>query len=207
MCVRFEKTMVAGFEPAIEGMRFPTDTNDKSDSYTDENGNFILGKDDARVAKMLIRQGASDAKFQRQIWVWVTITAPLYFWSEFKTYRQGTSDNSASTMRGLHKREVTLYDFETDGYSMEDFAHLNADIAYLNKLRAKWLDTRKVSDRLMMKKHLPDSYMLKNKICINYQTLTKIYHERRKHALSEWNTDFINWMMDLPYAKELIIGE
>lgn len=212
MGLKFKSTTVSGIEEALEGMRFPLDSNRQSDSgYRRVPGSdqpvYLVGEGDLALAKKLVRSGPSHAKFQRQIFAWVTIEAPKYWWTEFDTYTAGVSKNSSSTMHRLGKEEITIDMFDTDDFDLLDYAHLNGTIKFLNDLREKWLRTGKTEDRLKLKKHLPDNFIYKKKVCISYQALTKMYKERKTHELKEWNTDFVCWVKSLPYYKELILGE
>ena len=208
--IKFENTEVMNFEGALRGMRNPLNSWDKSDSgsyydYPDScEPRFIIGENDLNLAQRLIKAGSDHRKFLRQIFVSVDITAPLYWWKEFDTYKVATVANSCSTMHTIHKKEFTLDDFSTDkmsGYArdiLEDF------IYSLNTYRESYLEHKDKTDWYDMIQSLPSSYNQKRTVTLNYETLRNIYGSRRNHKLDEWSIGFMEWIDSLPYAEELI---
>ena len=207
----------------MEGMRNPMNSWDRMDSYitnvedyeTLETGNskFIMGDNDYDLAKRLRDGGPVHAKYRRMLPVWVTITAPLYWWKEFDTYKVGTVVNSCSTMHKIHDKEFTLEDFSCEhlkdsfGESHDCFSPL--DILYdvivtLNICREDYLKSKSKDDWDQMIQLLPSSYNQKRTVMLNYEVLANIYESRKNHKLDEWHT-FCHWIEELPYS-ELITG-
>lgn len=194
-----------GFEHAVRGMRNPMNSWDKSDTFVDSDL-VLLGKKDKELMKRLIHAGTSHRKFLRQIFVSVDITAPLYWWKEFDTYKVGTVANSCSTMHKIHDKEFTLDDFSVE--------HLNDDvlnkpfkdiISCLNFFRQLYIQDHDKDNWWQMIQLLPSSYNQKRTVTMNYENLLNIYETRRNHKLDEWK-DFCKWIERLPNA-ELITGE
>lgn len=178
----------------------------KSDSSYDETGRFVLGPADLALAERLCRAGSDHRKFIRQIFVSVDITAPLYWWKEFDTYKVGTVANSTSTMHKLHARPIELADFSADRLTDESRAVLERYLAWLEQIRQRFVETgeKKWWDDLIQL--LPSSYQQLRTVTMNYENLHNIYFARRNHKLAEWHT-FCDWIRSLPYADALIIGE
>ena len=194
-----------GFEHAVRGMRNPMNSWDKSDTFVDYNL-VLLGNKDKELMKRLVHAGPSHRKFLRQIFVSVDITAPLYWWKEFDTYKVGTTANSCSTMHKIHDKEFTLDDFSVE--------HLNDDvlnkpfkdiISCLNFFRQLYIQDHDKDNWWQMIQLLPSSYNQKRTVTMNYENLLNIYETRRNHKLDEWK-DFCKWIERLPNA-ELITGE
>lgn len=194
-----------GFEHAVRGMRNPMNSWDKSDTFVDYDL-VLLGKKDKELMKRLVHAGPSHRKFLRQIFVSVDITAPLYWWKEFDTYKVGTVSNSCSTMHKIHDKEFTLDDFSVE--------HLNDDvldkpfkdiISCLNFFRQLYVQDHDKDNWWQMIQLLPSSYNQKRTVTMNYENLLNIYETRRNHKLNEWK-DFCKWIERLPNA-ELITGE
>jgi hypothetical protein len=164
-----------------------------------------IGENDLKLAKNLIRAGSDHRKFMRQILVSVDITAPLYWWKEFDTYKVGTVANSCSTMHTIHKKEFTIDDFSMDKMSLLARDILNELIGDLNNFRRDFLENKDRGSWWDIIQLLPSSYNQKRTVTLNYETLYNIYGSRRNHKLDEWSKGFINWIESLPYAKELII--
>ena len=211
------------WEIVIEGMRNPMNSWDRMDSYitnvedyeTLETGNskFIMGDNDYDLAKRLRDGGSVHAKYRRMIPVFVTITAPLYWWKEFDTYKVGTVANSCSTMHKIHEKEFTIEDFSCEylkdsfGESHDCFSPL--DILYdviimLNICREDYLKSKSKDDWLQMIQLLPSSYNQKRTVMLNYEVLANIYQSRKDHKLNCWHA-FCHWIEELPYS-ELITG-
>jgi hypothetical protein len=190
---------------AIRGARNPMNSWAKSDSYYDEKGNFVMGEADLDFGKRLCRAGSDHRKFIRQIFVSVDITAPLYWWKEFDTYKVGTVANSCSTMHKIHSKAFERDDFSHDRLDEGGLRMLDATIEYLEAERQKFVADK--SDRQSwhnMIQMLPSSYNQMRTITLNYENLINIYYARRNHKLAEWHT-VCDWISSLPYAKELIL--
>ena len=201
--LKTERTSVMNLEEAIRGMRNPLNSWDRSDSCYTEDG-YMLGEDDLRLAAKLARAGSDHRKFLRQILVSVDITAPLYWWKEFDTYKVGTVANSCSTMHKIHAKAFERDDFSHDRLDEGGLALLDATVAYLEAERQKFIANKE--DRQPwhnMIQMLPSSYNQMRTVTLNYENLINIYYARRNHKLAEWHT-LCDWILSLPYAKELI---
>ena len=244
--LNFENTEVWGFEHALRGMRNPKNSWNKSDSFnclktpsgkhcsefcknfnTDKcymYGNndepFIIGNNDMKLAQALIKAGNEHRKFMRQIFVSVDITAPLYWWKEFDTYKVGTVANSTSTMHKLATTPITLDCFEIDDYDrnlsladnpkdddrLDNISTFEEDIIYvLENIRQKYLETKDKRYWKELVRWLPESWLQKRTITMNYENVRNMYFQRRNHKLTEWSESFIKWVESLPYAEELIM--
>jgi hypothetical protein len=206
--IKIEQTNVCGWESAIRGMRNPMNSWDKSDSKWDGFGDidgFSIGENDLNLMKRLAKGGAVHAKYRRMITVYIDITAPLYWWKEFDTYKVGTVANSCSTMHKIHAEELTFDDFSHEHLGEEEFDVLGAVIYSLNWNRQKFLETKEKSYWKKMIQMLPSSYNQKRTLMLNYEVLVGMYRDRENHKLDEWHT-FCNWIKSLPYS-ELIIGD
>ena len=218
--MKFENTEVWGFEHAVRGMRNPLNSWDKGDSgYIDRrfNDQFHIGKNDLDLAQRLIKAGSEHRKFLRQIFVSVDITAPLYWWKEFDTYKVGTVSNSTSTMHKLASTPITIGCFEMDGFSifetnsndneksMNSFEFWNLYlIPYLEKLRVLFNETKDKRYWKELIRLLPESWLQKRTITMNYENILNMYRQRKNHKLTEWSKLFVEWARTLPYAQELI---
>lgn len=225
--IKFENTEVMGWGSAIRGMRNPmnswhlgdTDwfdvTDDRaveSDHWLDNaNGEaLVLGEKDLDLMKRLRKAGTDHRKYLRMITVYVDITAPLYWWKEFDTYKVGTVVNSCSTMHKIAAKEFTLEDFSHEhlvntGFNSQDL--LSSIIHVLNYARDMYLETKDKDWWWQMIQLLPSSYNQKRTVMLNYEVLNNIYKSRKSHKLDEWSVGFMDWIKTLPYANELIIGE
>jgi len=202
--ILLERTSVMNFENAIRGARNPMNSWARMDSTYDENGAFLLGANDLDLAGRLARAGSDHRKFLRQIFVSVDITAPLYWWKEFDTYKVGTVANSTSTMHKIHAKAFERADFSHDRLDEGGLAALDAMIAYLESEREKFVaDKANKQAWHNMIQLLPSSYNQMRTVTMNYENLINIYYARRAHKLAEWHT-LCDWIMSLPYAKELI---
>lgn len=205
--MKFEHTYVFNFENALRGMRNPKNSWDRSDSYYDDSGYYIIGENDMSLAKALIRGGSEHRKFLRQIFVSVDITAPLYWWKQMDTYRVGVTTNSTSTMHKLTAVPITMDCIETDYESPQ----LNDFIATLENWRQQYVET---GDKLyweMLIRWLPEGWLQKRTVTMNYENLFTMCKQRRTHKLNEWSglehpakANFIGWARTLPYAQEFI---
>lgn len=247
--MKFEKTDVWGFEHAIRGMRNPLESWGRSDSkwkgfctecndWVDESCSydacfnccdqikeFFIGKNDLELMQKLIKAGSEHRKFMRQIMVSVDITAPLYWWKEFDTYKIGTVANSTSTMHKLASKPITM-----DCFEMGDFADCELDdlligdvvkigytytiskiweglIKTLETLRQEYLATK---DKIYWKeliRLLPESWLQTRTVTMNYENIFNMIHQRENHKLTEWSVNYIEWANSLPYSKELLYIE
>ncbi len=203
--IKLERTSVMNLENAIRGARNPMNSWAKSDSFYDENGNFVLGEADLKFGAGLCAAGTDHRKFIRQIFVSVDITAPLYWWKEFDTYKVGTVANSCSTMHKIHAKAFEREDFSCDRLDEGGLAALDALIAYLEAERVKFCENK--DDRQPwhnMIQLLPSSYNQMRTVTMNYENLINMYYARKNHKLAEWHT-YCDWIASLPYAEELIM--
>lgn len=240
--IKIENTKIVGWEATIRGMRNPLNSWDKSDSMFGElccddvhdiNGKekgfgpigesgVSIGPNDLDLMLRLARAGSVDGKFCRMIVVYVDITAPLYWWKEFDTYKVGTVANSCSTMHKIHAKEFTLEDFSHDHLTEQSLDVLRHTIQHLNMHRTAYLTTSTkptvngmvLSDEACIKlkkdiwwqmiQLLPSSYNQKRTVMLNYEVLANIYQHRRSHKLDEWRA-LCQWIEGLPYS-EIITG-
>ena len=235
--MKFERTEVLNFEGALRGMRNPLESWDKSDSeykyenVRDSTGTYIIGPNDLALAQKLIKAGTDHSKFMRQIIVCVDITAPLYWWKEFDTYKVGTVANSTSTMHKIASKPITIDCFETDDYnsslqiadgdSIE--IQVNGFIEFLEQLRLKHLHYLKQSQREDIskseRKHfereakkywkelirwLPESWLQTRTVTMSYQNIRAMRKARKSHKQTEWSISFMRWIESLPYSDDLI---
>lgn len=210
--IEFENVEVFGWEASIRGLRSPMNSWDKSDSrYVteyDEGGFdaefYKIGDNDLALMKSLVKAGTDHSKFMRMINVTLDITAPLYWWKEFDTYKVGTVRNSCSTMHKIHEKEFTLDDFSHEHLLECGFNNcLLYVIQCLNDWRERYLETKDKCFWWQMIQLLPSSYNQRATVQLNYAVLRNMYHSRKKHKLDCWRT-FCEWIETLPYAKELI---
>ena len=226
--IKFEHTDVVGWEHAIRGMRNPMNSWDKSDSYFDGKYcnicehrdsdcdpynpcfNVVFGDNDRMLMKRLRNAGTDHRKFMRMITVYVDITAPLYWWKEFDTYKVGTVANSCSTMHKIADKEFKLVDFSiehllgkesdpfevqvaSDGYSLSPLGYFSDTLSMLNGVRKKYIETKDKKYWWQMIQLLPSSYNQKRTVMMNYEVLANIYKSRKNHKLDEWH-DFCDWI-------------
>lgn len=226
--LKLENTDVYGWEAAIRGMRNPMNSWDKSDSewthfpkgrmiaQKDSECSFVIGKNDLKLMKSLSKCGNDHGKFLRMINVTCDITAPLYWWKEFDTYKVGTVANSCSTMHKIHAKEFTLDDFscehldeafKRDGLVVAGYKrYLEYVIDGLNDAREMYLETKDKYYWWQMIQLLPSSYNQKRTVQLNYQVLKSMYFARKDHRLDEWHT-LCEWMEGLPYFRDICIQE
>ena len=202
--LKIERDAVMNLDGAIRGARNPMNSWAKSDSFYDENGKFILGPVDIDFGHRLAVSGSDHRKFLRQVFVTVDITAPLYWWKEFDTYKVGTVANSTSTMHKIHAKAFERDDFSHDRLDEGGLALLDATVAYLEAERQKFIadkeDRRPWHNMIQM---LPSSYNQMRTVTMNYENLINIYYARRNHKRAEWHT-LCDWITGLPCAKEWI---
>ena len=202
--ILIERTSVMNFENAIRGARNPMNSWARMDSSFDENGEFVFGANDLDLAKRLAHAGSDHRKFLRQIFVSVDITAPLYWWKEFDTYKVGTVANSTSTMHKIHAKAFSREDFSCDRLDEGGLDALDALIAYLEAERQKFVaDKSNKQAWHNMIQLLPSSFNQMRTVTLNYENLINIYYARRTHKLAEWHT-LCDWILSLPYAADLI---
>lgn len=201
-----ERTSVMNIENAIRGARNPMNSWDRMDSYYDQQGNYILGPNDLGLAKRLRKAGSDHRKYIRQIFVSVDITAPMYWWKEYDTYKVATAANSTSTMHKIHSKPFEIDDFSHDHMTPETLRFLQSVVERLEAVRLKYVETKNKEDWYDLIQLLPSSYNQMRTCSLNYETLINIYFARKGHKLVEWHT-FCEWIATLPYAKELIIAE
>ena len=222
--IKFENTEVMGWEAAIRGMRNPMNSWDKSDSgwspdwpidnyiFVDQdNDNYLelaIGPNDQKLMTALRNAGTDHRKFMRMVTVYVDITAPLYWWKEFDTYKVGTVANSCSTMHKIAEKEFTIEDFSCEHLENSWLVHLKETIKLLNEARDAyhWCNTDAKKEWWQMIQLLPSSYNQKRTVMLNYEVLANIYKSRNNHKLDEWSVGFIDWIKRLPYS-ELITGK
>lgn len=202
--ITLERTSVMNLENAMRGARNPMNSWARSDSFYDEQGVYVLGPNDLELAGRLRRAGSDHRKFLRQIFVSVDITAPLYWWKEYDTYKVATVANSTSTMHKIASKPFSLDDFSHDHLSPDALSFMEHMVEELERIRLRYLDTKDKADWYDMIQLLPSSYNQMRTCTFNYETLINIYYARRSHKLEEWHT-FCDWVSTLPYAQELII--
>lgn len=201
-----ERTSVMNIENAIRGARNPMNSWDRMDSGYNEDGEYILGPNDLGLAKRLRKAGSDHRKYIRQILVSVDITAPIYWWKEYDTYKVSTVANSTSTMHKIHSKPFELEDFSHDHMTEGTLAFMETVVAEMEKIRLRYIENKKKEDWYDLIQLLPSSYNQMRTCTLNYETLINIYFARRSHKLEEWHA-FCRWIETLPYAKELIIGD
>ena len=228
--LKIENVDVFGWEASVRGLRSPMNSWEKSDTEyklildskcsedvekakTCSNVLVEIGENDMKLMQSLVKAGSDHSKFMRMINVTCDITAPLYWWKEFDTYKVGTVRNSCSTMHKIHSKEFTLDDFSIDDFYFEDdkcgmylsdmFENVVADCEFLRKNFVETGDKRYWRGLIQL---LPSSYNQRATVQLNYAVLRNMYHSRKNHKLDCWRT-FCEWIETLPYAKELICGE
>ena len=197
---------VMNLKNAIRGARNPMNSWAKSDSYFNENGEYVLGENDLSLGVRLRKAGGDHRKFMRQIFVTMDITAPMYWWKEFDTYKVGTVANSTSTMHKITSMPFDISHFSTDKMDKATKEFMQGIVEYLEKLRLNFLDTKDKQIWYDIIQLLPSSYNQMRTCTMNYENLVNIYHARKNHKLDEWHT-FCDYVRSLPYADELIICE
>ena len=234
--MKFENTSVYNIYNAIIGARNPMNSWNKSDSvFNGFNGkieNTVIGKNDLELMQKLIKAGSEHRKFLRQIFVAVDITAPLYWWKEFDTYKVGTVSNSCSTMHKLANTPITKECFEMDDFedmpprmfkckdeygdtyeenNLCNFVSLDLFwchlIDVLNDYRVHYNETKDKRYWKELIRLLPESWLQKRTITMNYENILNMYRQRKNHKLTEWSKSFCDWVKTLPYAEELICLE
>ena len=213
--IKIENTEVYGFEAAIRGMRNPMNSWDRSDSdcktIIRDNGKYVedfIGNNDLKLMKQLAKAGSVHAKYRRMITVTCDITAPMFWWAEYDTYKVGTVRNSCSKMHKIHSSELYNIDFSVEGcrevgsWATLCFANVQNTC---NKLIKKYNETKEKKYWRALIELLPESYNQRATVQLNYEVLAGMYYWRKDHKLDEWHT-FCNWIENLPYGKELIFN-
>lgn len=190
---------------AIRGARNPMNSWERGDSAYNSDGDYVIGENDLTLATRLAKAGCDHRKYLRQIFVSVDVTAPLYWWKEYDTYKVGTVANSCSTMHKIHSKPFSREDFSYDRMSHVALSCLDSTIAVLEERRLKFIETKDSLYWHDMIQLLPSSYNQMRTCTLNYENLINIYFARRNHKLPEWHA-YCNWIMTLPYAAELIAG-
>lgn len=201
--IKVENIEVFGFEPAIRGMRNPMNSWDKSDSVFCM-GAVSVGDADLALMKKLFNSGTDHRKFMRMITVSMDITAPLYWWKEFDTYKVGTVANSCSTMHKIHSRHLFAEDFSTEDLDETDIAILQTIINQLNYKIDKFNETCSKFHWKAVIKLLPESYNQKRTVMLNYETLANMFFARKEHKLDEWRDFCSNTIASLPYFRDIV---
>lgn len=204
--ITFERTAVMNLENAMRGARNPMNSWSRGDSGYDGEGNYRLGPNDLDLAVRLRKAGSDHRKFIRQIFVSVDITAPIYWWKEYDTYKVATVANSTSTMHKIHAKPFELADFSHDHLTEGSLKVLEDLIKELEKIRLRYTAEKRKEDWYDLIQLLPSSYNQLRTCTMNYETLVNIYHARKNHKLEEWRS-FCGWIQSLPYGQELILGE
>ena len=203
--IKLEKIDVMNLENAIRGMRNPLNSWDKSDSrFNWELGTFYLGPNDLALARRLTKAGSDHRKFLRQIFVSIDITAPLYWWKEFDTYKVGTVANSCSTMHKIHAKEFTRDDFSCEHMTERSLEVLDSLIDELNYNRDLFITTKDKSYWWQMIQLLPTSYNQLRTVTLSYENLLSIYRARKHHKLNEWHV-LCDKIETLPNFKEICL--
>lgn len=202
--IQIERTSVMNFENAMRGARNPLNSWNRMDSHTEPDGVFVFGENDLGLAKRLCAAGSDHRKFIRQIFVSVDLTAPLYWWKEFDTYKVGTTANSTSTMHKIHAKPFSAADFSCERMLPEARESLEGTIAVLESLRLRYLETKDKEIWYSIIQLLPSSYNQMRTCTMTYENLVSMYFARRHHKLDEWHT-YCAWIEALPYFKALFI--
>ena len=201
-----KNTSVMNFENAIRGARNPMNSWGRIDSHTEPDGSFVFGPNDLDLAMRLAKAGSDHRKYLRMIFVSVDVTAPLYWWKEYDTYKVATVANSTSTMHKIHSKPFSMDDFSCDHMTDGTKKFMETVVAELENIRLRFKETKSKEDWYDMIQLLPSSYNQMRTCTFNYETLINIYRARKNHKLAEWHT-FCDWIETLPYAEQLITFE
>ncbi len=201
--LKVERVSVMNLENAMRGARNPLNSWERSDSHYDGEGRYVLGENDLSLAVRLCAAGSDHRKFIRQIFVSMDITAPMYWWKEFDTYKIGTVANSTSTMHKLHAKPLEPDDFSTDHLTPASLAEFERYVGYLETVRQRYVAGKDRADWYDLIQLLPSSYNQMRTVTMNYEVLANIYYARRNHKLDEWHT-LCAAILELPYARELL---
>lgn len=201
-----KNTSVMNFENAIRGARNPMNSWGRMDSHTEPDGSFVFGPNDLDLAMRLAKAGSDHRKYLRMVFVSVDVTAPLYWWKEYDTYKVATVANSTSTMHKIHSKPFSMDDFSCDHMTDGTKKFMETVVAELENVRLRFKETKSKDDWYDMIQLLPSSYNQMRTCTFNYETLINIYRARKNHKLAEWHT-FCDWIETLPYAEQLITFE
>ena len=201
-----KNTSVMNFENAIRGARNPLNSWVRMDSHTEPDGSFVFGPNDLDLAMRLAKAGSDHRKYLRMVFVSVDVTAPLYWWKEYDTYKVATVANSTSTMHKIHSKPFSMDDFSCDHMTDGTKKFMETVVAELENIRLRFKETKSKDDWYDMIQLLPSSYNQMRTCTFNYETLINIYRARKNHKLAEWHT-FCDWIETLPYAEQLITFE
>lgn len=201
-----KNTSVMNFENAIRGARNPMNSWGRMDSHTEPDGTFVFGPNDLDLAMRLAKAGSDHRKYLRMVFVSVDVTAPLYWWKEYDTYKVATVANSTSTMHKIHSKPFSIDDFSCDHMTDGTKKFMETVVAELETIRLRFKETKSKDDWYDMIQLLPSSYNQMRTCTFNYETLINIYRARKNHKLAEWHT-FCDWIETLPYAEQLITFE
>ena len=201
-----KNTSVMNFENAIRGARNPMNSWGRMDSHTEPDGSFVFGPNDLDLAMRLAKAGSDHRKYLRMVFVSVDVTAPLYWWKEYDTYKVATVANSTSTMHKIHSKPFSIDDFSCDHMTDGTKKFMETVVAELENIRLRFKETKSKDDWYDMIQLLPSSYNQMRTCTFNYETLINIYRARKNHKLAEWQT-FCDWIETLPYAEQLITFE
>ena len=201
-----KNTSVMNFENAIRGARNPMNSWGRMDSHTEPDGSFVFGPNDLDLAMRLEKAGSDHRKYLRMVFVSVDVTAPLYWWKEYDTYKVATVANSTSTMHKIHSKPFSMDDFSCDHMTDGTKKFMETVVAELENIRLRFKETKSKDDWYDMIQLLPSSYNQMRTCTFNYETLINIYRARKNHKLAEWHT-FCDWIETLPYAEQLITFE
>lgn len=210
--IKIENVETWGFEHAVRGMRNPLDSWDKSDSYTTHIENpqtlntadfqFVLGENDLALMRKLYKSGPEHRKYLRQIFVSMDITAPLYHFKEFDTYKIGTVANSCSTMHTIHKRDMTMDDFSTEHLDEWSKTVLSRVIGRINAARTNYVETGDKNEWWQIIQLLPSSFNQRRTVTMNYENVVTIIKQRSGHKLDEWR-EMVEVLKELPYIRAI----
>lgn len=204
--IKLERTSVMNFENAMRGARNPLNSWDRYDSSIDSEGNFIFGANDLKLARRLCHAGSDHRKFIRQVFISVDITAPIYWWKEYDTYKVGTVANSTSTMHKIHSKPFEMADFSTDHMVPAALLHMENMVLALENTRKEYINTKDKALWYSIIQLLPESYNQMRTCTFSYENAFSMYNARKDHKLEEWHT-FCDWITSLPYFKELFLEE
>ena len=199
-----KNTSVMNFENAIRGARNPMNSWGRMDSHTEPDGSFVFGPNDLDLAMRLAKAGSDHRKYLRMVFVSVDVTAPLYWWKEYDTYKVATVANSTSTLHKIHSKPFSMDDFSCDHMTDGTKKFMETVVAELENIRLRFKETKSKDDWYDMIQLLPSSYNQTRNVMVNYEVLANIYKYRKDHKLDEWR-EFCKWIEELPYA-ELITG-
>ena len=201
--LKVERVSVMNLENAMRGARNPMNSWARSDSAYGPDGQYVLGENDLSLAVRLCAAGSDHRKFLRQIMVSMDITAPLYWWKEFDTYKVGTVANSTSTMHKLHAKPLERSDFSVDRLTPASLEEFQRYVAYLETVRQRFVEKQDRADWYDLIQLLPSSYNQMRTVTLNYEVLLSIYYARRNHKLDEWHV-LCDEILKLPYARQLL---